>query len=133
MWGITAIVGAYLVYFLITAPHDAFDSIPTGITSLTLLIYSIFYLFERMNDPSSLYLFSSPVFWIVVAIIIYSAGTFFPFIYAKNNMEEADFKKIYDLIHDTLYIVKNVIFSFAIMIKPKPERKYAGKTISKKH
>ncbi|MCC6288808.1 MAG: hypothetical protein IT249_13080 [Chitinophagaceae bacterium] len=133
MWLITAVVGTFLLYFLITSPHNAFDSIPSGVTSLTLLIYSIYYLFERMKDPTSLYLFSSPVFWVVVAIVIYSAGTFFPFIYARNNMEEAEFKNIYDLIHDTLYIVKNVIFSFAIMIKPKPEKKYAGSAISKKH
>lgn len=76
-----------------------------------------------MNDPTSLEIFSSPVFWIVVALIIYCAGTFFPFIYARGNMEEEEFKSLYDLIHDTLYIVKNVIFSFAMIIKEKPGKK----------
>jgi len=73
-----------------------------------------------MKDPNSLYLFSSPVFWVVVGIIIYSAGTFFPFIYAKNYMKENDFLDLYDLIHDPLYIIKNLIFAFAMLQKDKP-------------
>lgn len=72
-----------------------------------------------MNDPHSIDLFSSPVFWIVVAIILFAAGTFFPFIYARNNTEEDDFRYTYNLIHDTLYIVKNVIFSIAIIMNRK--------------
>lgn len=132
MIGITVLVGSYLTYFLLTSSHDAFDSIPAGIISLTLLIYSIYYLFERMRDPLTLNLFSTPSFWIVVAIIIYSAGTFFPFIYAKNNLEEEEFKVLYDLIHDTLYIIKNVIFSIAMLVKPKPE-KYSRSVIAKKY
>ncbi len=78
-----------------------------------------------MNDPASIDLFSSPAFWVVVAIMLYAAGTFFPFIYASGNFEKEDFLSTYDLIHDTLYIVKNVIFSFAMVIKNK-----TGKTNS---
>ncbi len=112
-----ALTGIYLLYALFTSPNDSFDSMPSGVTSLILLVYCISYLFERMKDPDSLFLYSSPVFWVVVATIIYSAGTFFPFIYAQSHMGEDQFVNEYDLIHDTLYIIKNLMFAVAMLIK----------------
>ena len=113
----SALAGLYLLYALISSPNNSFDSIPSGVTSLILLVYCISYLFERVKDPDSLFLYSSPVFWVVVATIIYSAGTFFPFIYAQSHMAEHQFVNEYDLIHDTLYIVKNLMFAVAMLIK----------------
>ena len=81
---ILLLTGIYSLYSILTSPIDSFNSVLAGLTYLVFLIYSIYYLFERMKDPTAIYLFSSPVFWVVVAIIIYSAGTFFPFIYAKK-------------------------------------------------
>jgi hypothetical protein len=56
---------------------------------------------------------------VVVALIIYFAGTFFPFIYAQSHMLEDKFVSEYDLIHDPLYIIKNLLFAFAMLIKDK--------------
>ena len=117
MIAITVLVGSYLLYDLISAANNSFDSIPSGITSLVFLIYCIRYLFERVNDTTSLFLYSSPVFWVVVALIIYSAGTFFPFIYAQSHMKEDQFKSEYNLIHDILYILKNILLACAMLIK----------------
>lgn len=117
MIAVTALVSIYLLYDLLSAANNSFDSIPSGITSLVFLIYCIFYLFERVSDPTSLFLYASPVFWIVVALIIYFAGTFFPFIYAQSHMKENQFISEYSLIHDTLYIIKNLLFGFAMLIK----------------
>ena len=116
---ILLLTGAYLLYSIISSPIDSFNSVLAGLTYLVFLIYSIYYLFERMKDPTAIYLFSSPVFWVVVAIIIYSAGTFFPFIYAKNYMAERGFLDLYDLIHDPLYIIRNLIFALAMLQKDK--------------
>lgn len=38
-------------------------------------------------------------------------------------MKEDDFLDIYDLIHDPLYIIKNLIFAFAMLQKDKPLKK----------
>ena len=119
---ILLLAGPYLLYSIIASPIDSFNSVLAGLTYLVFLIYSIYYLFERMKDPTAIYLFSSPVFWVVVAIIIYSAGTFFPFIYAKNYMAEREFLDLYDLIHDPLYIIRNLIFAFAMLQKDKKLR-----------
>lgn len=109
----------YLIYSLITFSNTSFDSVPSGISAMVFFIYCIFYLFERVKDPTSLFLYSSPAFWVVVAIIIYSAGTFFPFIYAQNYIDKPDFETEYKLIHSTLYITKNLLFSVAMLIKDK--------------
>lgn len=117
MTAITVLIGLYLFYDLFSTANNSFDSVPAGITSLVFLIYCIFYLFERVSDPTSLFLYSSPVFWVVVALIIYFAGTFFPFIYAQSHMKEDEFRSEYNLIHDTLYIIKNLLFGFSMLIK----------------
>lgn len=114
---ITVLVGVYLLYDLLSAANNSFDSIPLGVTSLIFLIYCIFYLFERVSDPTSFFLYASPVFWVVVALIIYFAGNFFPFIYAQSHIKENLFISEYSLIHDTLYIIKNLIFGFAMLLK----------------
>ncbi|HTN07890.1 hypothetical protein [Agriterribacter sp.] len=119
MIAVTVLIGAYLLYDLFSAVNNSFDSVPSGITSLVFLIYCIFYLFERVNDPTSLFLYSSPVFWVVVALIIYSAGTFFPFIYAQSHMKEDQFISEYDLIHDVLYIFKNILLACAMLVNDK--------------
>ncbi|MBX2923586.1 MAG: hypothetical protein KF746_15395 [Chitinophagaceae bacterium] len=116
---IAVLAGIYLLYSIFTSPRNSFNSEVVGLTYFLFLIYSIYYLFERMREPATIYLFSSPVFWIIVAIIIYSAGMFFPFLYAKNYMEEKEFLDLYDLIHDPLYIVRSVFFSLAMLTNDK--------------
>lgn len=73
-----------------------------------------------MSDATSTFIYNSPVFWIVVALIVYYAGTFFPFIYAQSHMKEDTFVSDYDLIHDTLYTIKNIIFGLAMLMKDTP-------------
>lgn len=119
---VSVIMIVYMIYGILTSAHDSFDSVPSGITSLIFLVYCIVYLFERVKDPNSLFLYSTPTFWVVVSLIIYSAGTFFPFIYAQSHMVEANFIAEYDLIHDTLYIVKNMLFAYAMLRKDKPAK-----------
>ena len=116
---ISTLMAAYLIYSLITFSNSSFDSVPSGITAMVFFIYCIFFLFERVKDPTSLFLYSSPAFWVVVAIIIYSAGTFFPFIYAQSYINKPDFENEYKLIHSTLYIAKNLLFSAAMLITEK--------------
>lgn len=119
---VSSITGLYLLFELFTSDYETFDSVPSGITSLIMLVYCIFYLFERVKDTDALFFYSSPNFWVVVSIIIYAAGTFFPFIYAKNYLNEKEFTDEFDLIHDTLYIVKNIIFAFAMLTKDKRDQ-----------
>ena len=98
---------------------DSFDSIPTGVSCIVILFLCIFYLYEQVKDPENLFLYSSPNFWVVVALIIFFSGTFFLFIYSQNSLKgNAEFQHYFDLINSSFNLLKNLIFSIAFIIKP---------------
>jgi len=124
--------GLYTIYELLTGSFKSgfsgFDSIPSGISSLIVLVYSITYLFQRVKDTDALFLYASPNFWIVISFMTYAAGTFFPFLYAKSYLNEEQFVYDFDLIHGTLYILRNIIFAVAMLTRGKPvEPKHLSK------
>ncbi|MBW7892032.1 MAG: hypothetical protein H3C48_13630 [Chitinophagaceae bacterium] len=121
---LTIVVGAYLVYSFITSSSGSIDSVPSGLTALIFFIYCIYYLFEKVKDISSPFLYDFPEFWIVVSIIIYAAGTFFPFINAQTYLHSPGFKDDYELIHSTLYIIRNLLFCVAMLVNPKSSKTY---------
>lgn len=119
----------FLLYFIFSgwqSGSNTFDSESSAIGFLVIMGYCIFYLYERVKDTQNPFFYSSPTFLVIVSIIVYSAGTFFPFIYARYYLNGENFLVEFDLIHDTLYIVKNIILCFAILAqnKIKPDSKY---------
>ena len=111
----------YLIYFVIDSLFIEditidFSSGPAAIEAIILLVYSILYLFEEINNTVTLFIYSKKSFWIVVAIIIYISGTFFLFIFAQNNMADPTFQKQYLVMNSVLYIIKSLLFSIAFII-----------------
>ncbi len=107
----------YAIFDFINSKSNTFDSTPSGITSILILSYCIYYFFEKIKTPDSLFLYSTPNFWIVVALIIFFSGTFFIYIYSQNNYNDPAFKSIYNLINSTFIILRNLLFSIAFLIK----------------
>jgi hypothetical protein len=105
-----------------------FDSIPSGIESILIISYCIFFLFEKIKEPDSLFLYNTPNFWIVVGLILYFAGTFFLYIYSQNNLGNPEYDKTYAFVNSSFSILKNVLFSIAFLVKPqktdKPDLRY---------
>ncbi len=108
----------YSIYDLINSKSNSFDSRPTGIACILILTYSIFYLFEKIKTPDSLFLYSTPNFWVVVALIIYFSGTFFIYIFSQSNFNDPGFKSLFSIINSSFNIFKNLLFSIAFLIKP---------------
>lgn len=115
----SASMALLFVYFLFVNSSNSFDSFPSGLSTLIFFIFSIFFLFEKIKNEPSLFLYTSPSFWVVVAVIIYSAGTFFPFIYAQGNTNKPEFRYEFVLIHSTLYILKNLLICVAMLTREK--------------
>ncbi|MBX3239852.1 MAG: hypothetical protein KIT80_21390 [Chitinophagaceae bacterium] len=111
---VTAIVGVYLFYEISTNPITSYDPVPSIISFLIILIYCIIYLFERVKDPNDPFFYFTTTFWVVVALIMYCAGTFFALMYGKAYLQESAAQNEYDFIHDSLYIIKNIILIIAI-------------------
>lgn len=112
----------FVIDFLLTNNYNAdFASWPATIESIFLLIFSIYYLFEQINDTSAIFIYAKKSFWIVIAIIIYLSGTFFLFIYAQNLMHDDTFSEQYGIMNSVLYIIKNILITIAFIIPESTE------------
>ncbi len=120
-------MGAYLLYEFFTTPRNDYDPIPSVTSFLIILIYCIIFLYEKVTDTTVPYFYFTSTFWVVVAIIVYCAGTFFALVYAKSYLE-SNIKSEYDFIHDSLYIIKNLILVIAIFSTDKAPSKLNGGT-----
>lgn len=116
---ITAILfSIFWISYKVTFQKQDFDSIPIAIESLLILIFSLIYLFEQIKTPDSLFIYTKPAFWIVTGLLIYTAGTFFIFIYAQTRMQDDFFVRQYVTINTVFYFSRNVMFSIAMLLKP---------------
>lgn len=123
---INYLIIAFLIYALFDlfySKSESFDSIPTGVSCIIILAFSIYYLYEQINSPNNLFLYSTSHFWIIVALIIYFSGTFFVYIYTQNNYNDPSFKSSFTIINASFVIIKNLLFSIAFIIKPGKEEK----------
>lgn len=100
---------------------ESFDSLSASLEASLLIIYSLFFLYEQIKDPTVFYVYYSKKFWIIIAFLLYFSSTLFLFIYAVN-LTRAQYKFYWSLnnLFDTL---KNLLFavSFA-MNKNKPPK-----------
>ncbi|WP_336516881.1 hypothetical protein [Pollutibacter soli] len=97
---------------------DSFDSNPTAISCIVILLLCVYYLFEQMKDPDNLFLYAKRYFWIVVGLIIFFAGTFFLFIYSQKGLSDPGFESSFNIINSSFVLLKNLIFSIAFIMKP---------------
>ena len=102
------------------ATYNNFDSITTGISALIILIYSIFYLFQIISSPNGIPKLDAG-FTIIIAFIIYFAGTFFIYILSKNNFIDKSFQQSYTLINSSILLLRNIIITTAFLQSAKQE------------
>ena len=98
---------------------ESFDSLSASLESSLLIIYSIFYLYEQIKDPTVFYIYYSKKFWIIIAFLLYFSSTLFLFIYAVNLTREQ--YKFYWSINNIFDALKNLLFAVSFtMRKNKP-------------
>jgi hypothetical protein len=107
--------------FNIETNFNKIDSIPIGVETILILIFSFYYLYEQMNDSNNLFIYNKYIFWIVIGFMIYLAGSFFFFLYA-SIMEDRLLKQ-YWFLTNCSYVIMNILFVFAIFINNKSQKK----------
>ncbi|RPD48970.1 hypothetical protein [Paracnuella aquatica] len=105
---------AFLAVYTFTAKFVRIDSIPIGVETILILIFSFYYLYEEMNNTSVLFLYNKYQFWVVIAFMIYLSGCFFMYIFANQLPQQM--VNEYWFIIDIFLILKNVLFSIAILV-----------------
>ena len=110
------IIPVVLIFFVVNFVNSNkkdFDSTSASIESITLIIFSIAYFFGEISKPQPYLIYSSPDFWIVLAILIYMSSTLFLFIIA-NNLSPQE-KEKYWVINRVSNFITNVIFCIAFV------------------
>jgi hypothetical protein len=91
------------------------DSLTITVEYILVIAFCIFYFFDELRQPKTEFIYSSYKFWILVSILIYSAGTFFFFMQA-NNLTNEQWAK-WRAINHSFTILKNILFSVAVLMR----------------
>ncbi len=110
----------FIIIFNISPRSNRIDSIPVGVETLLIFVYSFFYFrqfFVSANNVS----FKSPGFLLIVGILTYLSGTFFFNIFV--NYLSKDEVRNYWWITYAIETIKNILFAIAILkIKQKSKK-----------
>lgn len=127
----TFIFVSFVVFDLFKSNSQNFDSLPTVIECIILICFSIIYFFEQLNNPENLFLYNSPHFWIVAAVLFFFSGSFFAFIYAQNYASSPQIAQTFNSITSYLALPENILFLIAFIIARKQDKAIKTNTVAK--
>jgi hypothetical protein len=96
---------------------NSFDSFASGIESIIVILFCVYYLFSQIKGSNSLMIYSTFNFWVIIAFLLYFSGTFFLYIMTENMVFNVTFQKLYFIINISFNILKNVLLSVAMCMK----------------
>lgn len=115
-----------ITLFLILSIQDfisnknfVFDSIPTAISAVILIVYSIVFFYAQLRQNNSSFLYDLPEFWSTVGVLIYFSGTLFLFIFSQKYFDNSDFKILFNSFLSFFSVVRSVLWSISIQINNK--------------
>lgn len=119
----------FLIIFPLTVKIKRVDSIPIGVETIVILIFSFYFLYELLNKPTSQFIYSNYRFWIVTGMCLYLAGSFFFYILSEQLNKE-DLKE-YRFLSYLFYILKNIFFGIGLILfsRTNTEKSTINKTI----
>ncbi len=89
-----------------------FDSIPTAIESILIMIALLLLVYERIIKLDNSI---NPSIWISIGLLLFFSGTFFLFILSKNNFNNIEFSNTYGYIISAFNIVKNIFITIGLI------------------
>lgn len=104
----------YIVFYMVNIEFDRLDSVPIGIETILILIFSFCYLYEQMNNTTVMFIYSQYQFWIIVGFMVYLSGSLFIYLFVNQLPKEQIVE--YWFIVDIFLILKNIFFLAGILI-----------------
>jgi hypothetical protein len=129
--GLAVLFLAVSVFDLTQTKAESFDSLPAVLECLILIAYSILYFYEQLSDTTSLFLYTTSTFWVVVGIILFFSGSFFIFIYAQNNSHLPGFSTTFKVIMGISGLIENILFLIAFIIAKNESKTIKSSQIAK--
>ena len=97
--------------------HHEFDSFASGIGSIIIIMFCIYYLFYQIKGSNSLLIYSTFNFWVVISFLIFFSCTFFLYLFTNSMTFNSSFQKIYLIINISFNILKNILLSVAMTMR----------------
>lgn len=97
---------------------NSFDSISVAVEFIIIFILCLLYFFTvitQIRDTTPAY--STATFWIIAALLLYCAATFFSFFIPTSLNDRTVDTVAFEFISRVANILKNILFSIAFMIK----------------
>jgi hypothetical protein len=117
---ISGIIFALFSFIFPYFQEENIDSVPIGVETIIILIFSFYYLYEQMNDTSTLFIYSTYPFWMVIGVVLFLSGSFFTYIFA-DSLPPNEVNK-YWVITNVFSIVRSLFFCIGIVVSSKPPR-----------
>ncbi len=95
-------------------------SLLDGIKGVFTISFCIYFFYDQLRKPDSILLYTTQLFWIIIAFLIYVAGTFFLYLLAENEIENPAFRNNYVIINSAFIIIKNILLCVAMTMTPPP-------------
>lgn len=90
------------------------DTIPVTFQAIFVMSLCVYYFFEQIKNPNTLFIYNSYDFWAVTGILIYLSGTFFIFLLSSNlSKQELDDNWYINYVFN---IIKNLLFSLSVFL-----------------
>ena len=81
---ISVLFAIFLFIYFTNVRLKRIDSVPIGIESILLLIFSSYFFYEQINSPQLIFIYNDYKFWMITGIMIYISGSFFIYIFANQ-------------------------------------------------
>lgn len=119
-------IAVWVVRNIILNQLHSFDGFFNGGSTILIILFALAFFYFQLNKPDIPFIYSSPTFWIVTAILLYKAGTFFLFLYA-NTLDQSE-KVNFFLINSAFYDLQNFLFAIAFFIPGVKKNKHSSKS-----
>ena len=117
----------FSLYDYFVSDKSNFSYIPLAAECLILLIYIIYFFYEKININTPVPIYQTSIFWIAVAFTLYCAGNFFLFLYSNSAVKNDTYRNNYTIIYSTFTIIKNILLCIGISLKQqKKDNEYSN-------
>ena len=114
----------YETFNLFKIHFRTIDSIPIGIETILILLYTFYLFYEQFQKIETIYIYNNYWFWFIVGIIFYLSSSFFFNILADtNNMKFQQYwflTYIFETVKNLCFVVGLIFLSKAKFDKQKP-------------
>ncbi len=122
---ILLLIGLFLVFASVDylmSEKSQFNNHSNLISSLVLIVFIIYYFYEKMKIVVMYPLYQSIVFWISVAFFLLFTGTFFFFLLATYSRDQT-FRNQLTYIYSIVTITKNILLCLSLFATENVEEK----------